>query len=166
DAGPVGLGYIALARKKPDEALKIFSDSLDNNPGMSRFKETTLGKLEALIEVGKLDEALKLAQETSGDKTFRGESAGKALLLMAKTYRKQAEKATGDAKRDLLAQADGVYKKVALAYQSFPDVCAEGYWQDIEVLKELGEKEKADEMLKALREHPKLKNTERAKQAK
>jgi tetratricopeptide (TPR) repeat protein len=166
DAGPVGLGYIALARKKPDEALKIFSDSLDNNPGMSRFKETTLGKLEALIEVGKLDEALKLAQETSGDKTFRGEFAGKALLLMAKTYRKQAEKATGDAKSGLLAQADGVYKKVALAYQSFPDVCAEGYWQDIEVLKELGEKEKADEMLKLLREHPKLKNTERAKQAK
>lgn len=165
DAGPVGLGYIALARKKPDEALQIFSDSLDNNPGMSRFKETTLGKLEALIEVGKLDEALLLAQETSGDKTFRGESAGKALLLMAKTYRKQAEKASGDARNGLLAQADGVYKKVALAYQSYPEVCAEGYWQDIEVLKELGKREDADKMLKILREHPKLKNTERAKEA-
>lgn len=166
DAGPVGLGYVALARKKPDEALKIFSDSLENSPGMSRFKETTLGKLEALVAVGKLDDALKLAQETAGDKSFRGEPAGKALLLMAQIYRKQAEKAAGDAKHGLLAQADGVYKKVALAYQSYPDVCAEAYWQDIEVLKELGEKEKADEMLKALREHPKLKNTERAKQAK
>lgn len=166
DAGPVGLGYIALARKKPDEALKIFTDCLDNNPGMARFKEATLGKLEATFEVGKLDEAKKLAEAMAGDKTFRGEFAGKALLALAKTYRKQAEKASGDDKRGLLAQADGVYKKVALAYQSFPDVCAEGYWQDIEVLKELGEQEKADEMLKLLREHPKLKNTERAKQAK
>jgi tetratricopeptide (TPR) repeat protein len=94
DAGPVGLGYIALARKQPAEALKIFEEALVNNPGTSKFKETTLGKLEALIALGNLEEAEKLALATAGDKTFRGEAAGKALVLMGGIYRQQANKAT------------------------------------------------------------------------
>ena len=166
DAGPVGLGYIALARKQPEEALKIFITALESNPGMSRFKETTLGKLEALIATGQLDEAMKLSQETVGDKTFRGESAGKALLLMARVYREQAKKESGeDAKLELLRQAHAVYQKIYVAYQSCPDVCAEGYWQAIEVLKELGNNELAEETATAFKANPKLQNSERFKQA-
>ena len=52
---------VALARKKPEDALKIFDDALENNPGMSRFKETTLGKLQALVELDKFEPAEKLA---------------------------------------------------------------------------------------------------------
>ncbi len=166
DAGPVGLGYIALARKKPDEALKIFQNALDTNPGMSRFKETTLGKLEALIALGQLDEAQKLALETAGDKTFRGESAGKALILMGKIYRKQAEKADStEAKLDLYKQAYGTYNKVYGAYKSAPEVCAEAGWQAYETAVEMGNTELADQMIKALASEPKLAKTKRAKQA-
>ena len=165
DAGPVGLGYIALARKQPEEALKIFITALESNPGMSRFKETTLGKLEALIATGQLDEAMKLSQETVGDKTFRGESAGKALLLMARVYREQAKKESGvDAKLELLKQAHAVYQRIYVAYQSFPDVCAEAYWQAIEVLKELGNSELAEETATIFKANLKLQNTERFKQ--
>ena len=39
---------------KPEEALKIFETPWRAIPGMSRFKETTLGKLEALIALGQL----------------------------------------------------------------------------------------------------------------
>jgi TolA-binding protein len=78
DAGPVGLGFIALARNQPEEALRIFDNALENNPGMSRFKETTLGKLQALVELNKLDEASKLALQIVCDIMFRGETAGKA----------------------------------------------------------------------------------------
>ena len=132
---------------------------------MSRFKETTLGKLEALIATGQLDEAMKLSQETAGDKTFRGESAGKALLLMARVYREQAKKESGvDAKLELLKQAHAVYQKVYVAYQSYPDVCAEAYWQAIEVLKDLGKSELAEETATAFKANPKLQNTERFKQ--
>ncbi len=79
DAGPVGLGFVALARKQPEEALKIFDEALENNPGMSRFKETTLGKLQVLIELNKLEAAEKLALEIVGDKLFRGESVRQSL---------------------------------------------------------------------------------------
>ena len=166
DAGPVGLGYIALARKQPDEALKIFENALTNNPGMSRFKETTLGKMQALIDLGQLDAAEKLALEVVGDKMFRGESAGKAYILLGKVYRKQAEKAaTPEAKIDLLKKAYATYQRVTIAYQGTPEVCAEAYWQAHETANDMGDKTLADDTLKALLDHPKLKNTERYKKA-
>lgn len=166
DAGPVGLGYIALARKQPDQALKIFETALESNPGMSRFKETTLGKLEALVALGQFEPAEKLSLEIVGDKMFRGESAGKAYLVLGQIYRKQADKAAGaDAKTELLKKAHGTYQRVYVAYQSTPDVCAEAYWQAYETATDLGETALADETLKALAANPKLKNTVRAKKA-
>lgn len=166
DAGPVGLGYIALAKKKPADALKIFDDSLERNPGMFRIKETTLGKLEAMIEVGQLDEAEKLATETIGNKTFRGEPAGKANLLLARLYRKQSEKADGvDAKLELLKKSHAISQRVYVAYQNSPEVCAEGYWQSYQTAIDMGKKELADNTLKEFLANTKLQNTEFYKKA-
>jgi tetratricopeptide (TPR) repeat protein len=165
DAGPVGMGYVALARKQPAEALRIFDDALENNPGTSRFKETTLGKLEALVELEKYDEASKLALQLVGDKMFRGESAGKAYLLLGRVYRGQAADASGAEATELLKKAHGTYQRVYVAYQAFPDTCAEAYWQAYETAKQLGEKEIAKETLLTLRNHPKLQNTAQSKKA-
>ena len=166
DAGPVGLGYIALARKKPADALKIFETALDTNPGMSRFKETTLGKLEALAALGQFEPAEKLALEIVGDKMFRGESAGKAYLILARIHRTQAEKAVGvDARLELLKKAYATYQRVYVAYQSTPEICAEAYWQAYEVAIAMDNQELANETIKALAANPKLQNTERAKKA-
>ncbi|MGL4399252.1 MAG: tetratricopeptide repeat protein [Luteolibacter sp.] len=165
DAGPVGLGYIALARKQPEEALRIFEDTLVNNPGTSRFKETTIGKLEALVALGRLEDAEKLALATAGDKTFRGESAGKALLLMGRIYREQAKKASDGAKTELLSKAHGTYDRVFTAYKSTPEIAAEAGWQAYETLKEMGDEALATETLKTIAADQKLKNTERAKKA-
>jgi TolA-binding protein len=164
DAGPVGLGYIALERKQPEEALKIFENALENNPGMSRFKETTLGLVEALAAVGRLDDAEQRALQIVGDKMFRGEPAAKAYLLLGSITRQQAAKASGsDEKLELLKKAHGYYQRVYVAYQSVPEVCAEAYWQAYETAKEMGNQELAEETLKTLREHPKLQNTARVK---
>ena len=166
DAGPVGLGYVALAKKQPTEALEIFEYALANNPGMSRFKETTIGKLQALMELGKYEEVEKLALEIVGDKMFRGEFAGKAYIILASVLRKQAEKAAGDeAKQELLKKAHGYYQRVYVANQSVPEVAAEAYWQAYETAKELNNTTLAAETLKALSINPKLKNTARAKKA-
>jgi outer membrane protein assembly factor BamD (BamD/ComL family) len=166
DAGPVGLGYIALAKKQPAEALAIFENALANNPGMSRFKETTFGKLQALADLGKYDEVEKLALEITGDKMFRGEFAGKSYILLADVLRKQADKAAGaEAKQELLKKAHGYYQRVYVANQSIPEVAAEAYWQAYETAKELNDPTLAQETLRALAINPKLKNTVRAKQA-
>ena len=155
-----------MARKQPADALKIFETALETNPGMSRFKETTHGKLEALAALGQLEPAEKLALEIIGDKMFRGEWAGKAYLVLAQIHRTKAEKAVGtDAKMELLKKAHATYQRVYVAYQNVPDVCAEAYWQAYETATELGNTALADETLKQLAAHPKLKNTARAKKA-
>ena len=133
---------------------------------MSRFKETTIGKLQALVELGKDAEAEKLALEITGDKMFRGEFAGKAYIMLAGMLRKQAEKGMGEeAKLELLRKAHGYYQRVYVANQSVPEVAAEAYWQAYETAKELDDLTLASETLKALSINPKLKNTERAKKA-
>ncbi len=165
DAGPVGLGQVALARKKPDEALRIFDNAL-LNPGMSRFKEANLGKLEALVQTGQDKLAEDLGNEIVGNKMFRGEAAGKAYLLMAKGYRLQAPKAPNiDATRELLKKAHFTYQRVQSAYKSFPDVCAEAFWQDYETALELHDDKLAAEVLELLATLPKLEKTVRAEEA-
>lgn len=165
DAGPVGMGNVALARNEPEEALRIFEDTLVNNPGTSRFKEATIGKLEALVALKKYEEAEKLALATAGDKTFRGEFAGRALLLNAQVYREQARKASGDEKAELLKKAYGTYNRVFTAYKSTPEIAAKAGWQAYETLKEMGDEALAAETLKEIAADPKLKNTEHAKKA-
>ena len=163
DAGPVGLGYVALARKRPEEALGVFEQAL-KKPDNMRFKEATLGKLEALVDLDQLETAEKLALEIIGDRKFRGELAAKAYLQLARIYRKKAAKAEGEEATELLKKAYGIYQRIYVAYQAFPDLCAEGYWQASEVAKQLGEDKLAEETLKVLKDHPKLRNTERHKQ--
>lgn len=168
DAGPVGLGYVALARKKPEEALKIFDDTLENNRGMSRFKETTLGKLQALVELDKFEAAEKLALQVVGDKNFKGESTGKAYLLLGDAYRKMAAKSdavTPAVAKDQRAKAHAYYQRVYVTFKAFPDICAKAMWEAAAVAKEMGNEELYQSTLKALREDPKLKNTEYWKKA-
>ena len=45
DAGPVGLGFVALARKQPEEALKIFDDALENNSGTVPLQGNHAGQI-------------------------------------------------------------------------------------------------------------------------
>lgn len=163
DAGPVGLGQVALARGQNEEALRIFDDALTNNPGMSKFKEATLGKLEALAKLSKNDEAVKLALQMVGDKTFRGDTAGKAYLILGGVYRKQAAELSGSQAKDMLAKAHGTFQRVYIAYQGMPEICAEGYWQAYETARDLNDAVLAGETLQALKNHPKLQNTARVK---
>ena len=178
DAGPVGMGYVALKDGKPEEALKMFDETLTNNNGIFAFKESTLGKLEALIALEKFEEAETFAKQIVSDKSFRGETAAKAYLLRGKSSRRQADKEssqTSDKARSALKEAHAYYQHVYTAFRGYPDLCAEGYWQAIETLKKLGDLDLADETLHAFLgdtkkyltngNKEKLKNTQRYKEA-
>lgn len=165
DAGPGGLGYVALAKKQPEEALRIFEEVIEKNPGSSNYRENTLGKLEALIGVGRFDDANKLALETIGDKAFKGELSGRAYLLQASMFREQAGKTAGAEATELLAKAHAVYQRVYVTYVSIPEVCADAYWGAYEVLKAMARHTDSRETLAVLRDHPKLQNTTACKRA-
>ncbi len=166
DAGPVGLGYVALAKKKPEEALKIFQTAIDTPTGTSRIKEAMLGKLESMVELEQFDDAEKLAEEIIGDKSFRGEPIAKAYILRAKAYRKKAAKETNvDARIELFKRAYALYNTVILKFKANPVICAEAAWQGYECALEMGNREEAGKMLNFLRTDPKLKDTPRQKEA-
>jgi tetratricopeptide (TPR) repeat protein len=165
DAGPVGLGRVAMVNKDYETAFRIFDDAITNNAAMSRFNEATLGKLEALTGLGKYEEAEKLALEIVGDRQFRGETAGKAYLVLAQVYRKKAANLAGGDQQEALKKAHAYYQRVYTAYRAFPEVCAEGYWGAYEVATELGETQIATETLEVLKTNSKLQQTARGKQA-
>ncbi len=165
DAGPVGLGYVALAKENPEKAYKIFENALETNPGMSRFKETTLGKLQAESALGRLEEAEKLALEIVGDRVFRGDAVGKAYILLGEVYRKQAEKVSTDDQLELLKKAYATYQRVYIAYRGYPEVCARAYYEAWQTAQKLGNSELAENTLKALLDDPKLAETEYRKKA-
>ena len=165
DAGPVGMGQVALARKEPQKALEIFDDALTNIPGMSRFKEATYGKLVALRDLEKYDEAEALALQIAGDRSFRGSYVAKAYMILADVLRKKATKQDTKGSIETLKKAHGFYQRVYVAYQKEPEICAEAYWGAYETAKDLGDSKLAAETLKQLKEHPKLKDTEYAKKA-
>lgn len=166
DAGPVGLGKVALARKQPDVALKILNEAIEKNPGLSSVGEASLAQLQALSALNRLDEAEKLALSIVGDKAFRGEKAGQAYLELAKVWRKRAGAQAGEQQRESRAKAHGYYQRVYLTYKNYPEICAEAMWQAYEVLKELGMETEATETLHRLATDPKLENTQPAKKAK
>lgn len=137
NACPVGLGKLALARKKPGEALRIFDEELAKKPGRANVREVTVGKLQALLDTNQLDEAVKLALDSLEDKTFRGESAARIYLILGEAYEKKAAAVAGEEAKEFLKQALATYERVYIAYKAFPDLCAEAFKRADEVKKKL-----------------------------
>ena len=167
DAGPVGLGQIALARKQPEEALRIFKEALESNTGTSRFKEATIGKLEALTALGRIEEVEKLADEIIKDRSFKGGPAiPKAYILWADAERMKARDLPSSQRMETLKVAYARYERVWRAYQRETELFARALWGSYEVAIDLGNTELQQQCLVALAENPKLENTEEAKKAK
>lgn len=158
DAGPVGLGEVALARGKAEDALKIFNDALENNPGSSRFREATIGKLKALKALSNFDEAKALAIKIAGDRSFRGPMIGETYIILGDCLREAAKKESAEKGVETIKEAHGYYQRVYTAYQGYPEICAEAYYKAWEALKSIGS-DVAAKTLQDLKDHPKLKDT-------
>lgn len=165
DAGPVGLGQVALARKEPQKALEIFDDALTNIPGMSRFKEATYGKLVALRDLEKYDDAEALALQIAGDRSFRGPFVPKSYMILADVLRQKAKKQDTKGSIETLKKAHGYLQRVYLTAGKEPEIAAEAMYRAYETAKDLGDRELAQKTLDELKANPKLKDTEFGKKA-
>ena len=159
DSGPVGLARVEMARKEYQKALDLFTKALEEIPGMSRYREATVGKLEALTKLGKLDDAEKLGLEVLGDRGFKGESSGQAYLLLGDVYKAKASTKTGSEKEEDLRKANGYYINAFARFKAFPEIAADGLLRSYTVLTELGESDAAKQTLDGIIQNPKFDGT-------
>ncbi len=165
DSGPVGLGQVALAKKDYPKALEHFNFAIEESQGSSRFREANIGKIEALIKLGKLDDAEKDGLALLGDKSFKGEPAGQVYLLLGDLFLARSATKGGEDKENELKKANGYYQNAFARFKAYPEVAAEGLLRSHKTLKELGLSQEADDTLKILLENEKLKNTKAFKEA-
>ncbi|MGC4016553.1 MAG: tetratricopeptide repeat protein [Luteolibacter sp.] len=164
DAGPVGIAQVALARKQYDEALKLFEEALAN-PASSSLYDAMRGKVQALMNLNKLDDAEKLGLDLIQDKAAGKERIAYTYLDLAELARKRASSAAGDAKNDALNTANSRYQRVMTAYKAVPEAAALAYIGSYEITKERGNEKDANELLEMLIADPKFAKTEGAKKA-
>lgn len=162
DSGPVGLGRVALARKDYQKAFDLFTEAIETSPGMSRYNDAMVGKLEALAKLKKLSEAEELGLKLLGDRQFRGDVKGRVYLIMGDIF--TARSLTGDKQEELL-KANGYYINAFQRFKAYPEVAAEGLWRSYQTLTALGKTEDAAQQLKNLKESPKLEKTDARKEA-
>jgi len=167
DAGPVGLGRVAVARKQFPEAIKILDDALNNNPGSSMIYEAMLAKINALAGLDKFEDGEALALKVMGDKQAGKRNIALAYMELADLLRKRADKgAVGEAKKQSLLDANARYERVMTAYAAFPDLCAQAYWGSYEVLTQLDRNTDALNVLRQLITLQKLEKTPQFQKAK
>lgn len=165
DAGPVGLGNVALARQDYPKALDLFEYAITESMGSARFREANIGKLETLMRLGKLKEAEELGLQLLGDRQFRGDASGQAYLILGEIFKTRSATMGGDDKENELKKAEGYFRNAFARFMAYPDIAAQGLLESYKVMKELGLDQEAADTLKILLENPKLEKTKARQEA-
>jgi TolA-binding protein len=141
-----GMGAVELARNKPDSAITWFDDAVEKANADAKLADVTYGKGQALVMLGKFEEAKKIYEQVAATKEWRGEVTAKALLSLGDL----------EAKRGNTAAAIQYYQRVFVAYQRYPNVVIPAYIKASDGFVKLGSPDKAADHLRELLANPKL----------
>lgn len=153
DAGPVGLGYIELKRNNANGALAIFNEVIETNSGTSRYKEAVLGKIQAMVRLNQLDAAELLANQSIGQKEFKGQTAGQIYLELITIKEKRAALVSGEDARKYLLEAYSYAQRTYTAYKAFPEVAIPAFTKGAELADLLGDEKAKEDTLKLLEQY-------------
>ncbi len=109
-----------------------------------------IGRME--IEEGNLDAARKQLEMILYRNEWRGQRHGEALLWIGRAY----------VAEDKFSEAHGFFERIMLGYPGFNELLATAYYEDILVLKQMGELASAQRVYEAFRITPGLEETEAA----
>jgi tetratricopeptide (TPR) repeat protein len=106
DYAYTGLGDIAFAEKKYDKALENYDTALEKAGATFKLKEATIGKANALLELGRYEESKKLFEQVASIKEWRGDSTAQAVFSLGEIDARQGALCRGD--RALPARLCGI----------------------------------------------------------
>ncbi len=156
DKAPVGLGRIELAKKNYEGALELFNEAIEKFQGSSSILDATLGKAEALLELGDFDESEKLYQAISVTREWKGEATSDALFHLGLIHER----------RKNWSRACTEYRRLILMHQRYKDWLAKAYLHNAQCYLNDDKKDDARLVLRQmleradLREQPEFKDAQ------
>jgi TolA-binding protein len=150
-----GLGQIALAKNKPEEAVHWFDDAVEKYGAEAKLAQITYFKARALLALGKSQEAKKILEEVASNREWKGELTAMALISLG-----EIEESNGNT-----AGAIQYYQRVFVAYQRYPDPVIAAYLKAAAGFIKLNEPDKAAAHLREMLSKPKLAQSPRAAEA-
>ncbi|MGJ8650242.1 MAG: tetratricopeptide repeat protein [Opitutaceae bacterium] len=110
----------------------------------------------AALEIGKMeigrkhfDEAREILESLLHRNEWRGQMHGDALLWIGRAYVEEGK----------LPEAHGFFERIMLGYPGFQELLAQGYYEDMKVLKAMGEPESVKTVYEAFMITPGLEDT-------
>ncbi|HEX8310741.1 MAG TPA: tetratricopeptide repeat protein, partial [Chthoniobacteraceae bacterium] len=155
DVAYVGLGEIAFAKKKYDDALPLFTDALEKIAASMKLKEATIGKAKTLLELGQYAESRKLFEQVASVREWRGDSTAYAVFSLGEIEARQGRS----------AEAIAHYRRVFVAYQKFLPWVAKAYLRAAESFEKMGKRKDAIENLQEMLRNERLAPFPEAEQA-
>ncbi len=169
DAGYVGLGDVAFARKDVRKAMELYTFAIDRLGAPYRLKEALLGQAKChmefatsapavatakplpaakdakpapVIETGPAayEKARKIFEEVAAVREWRGETTAYALYQIAEIQFRQGK----------WQEATGLFERVAVTQQKYPTWAARAYNRAAEGYRKMGKNEVAKERLKEM----------------
>jgi TolA-binding protein len=150
-----GMGEVALARNKPEEAIHWFDDAVDKVGAEVKLPQVIYGKGKALLMLGKFDEAKKIFEQVAGTKEWRGAVTAQALLSLGDL----------EEQRGNTALAIQYYQRVFVAYQRYTDLVVTAYFKAADGFIKLNQPGKAAAHLQEMLSKPRLAASPRAAEA-
>lgn len=136
DFGYNGLGQIALADGRPDEALAFFNAAVDKAGARYKLREVTLGRGYALLALGRLDEAQQLFESIAANRSWRGDATAASLVSLGDISLRRGTPVE-------LAKAQAHYQRVYIGYRKFLSWVAIAYGRSAEAFLTLDQRDEA-----------------------
>ena len=170
DAGYVGLGEVAFARKDVKKAMELYTFAIDRLGAPYKLKEALLGQAKCHLEIATMqlndkaedaakesfDKARKLFEEVASVREWRGETTAYALYQIADIQFRQGK----------WKEATPLFERVAVTQQKYATWSARSYLKAAAGYYKLGKDDLAKDRLKEMLGKEKLQNLPEAVEAK
>jgi tetratricopeptide (TPR) repeat protein len=155
DYAYTGLGDIAFVEKKYDKALEQYDIALEKVGATFKLKDATIGKANALLELGRYEESRKLFEQVASIKEWRGDSTAQAVFSLGEIEARQGH----------YAEAIAHFRRVFVAYQKYLPWVARSYIRAAESFDKMNKRTDGIQNLQEMLRNEKLQALPEAEQA-
>ncbi len=139
--------------EQPESAIEAYQVLIKRFAQANESGEAMIAIGRMQIELGNYQAARDQLETILHRNDWRGQMHGDALLWIGRAY----------VAEEKYPEAHGFFERIMLGYPGFPELLAQGYYEDIQVLKKMGDTASVQTVYEAFKLTPGLEDTEAAK---